>query len=115
MSSTDTPASSNAARMAPAAPAPSGCGLDRWYASLLSPAPASRTSASTSGSSSANPAASPIDIPPRSIAQGRQGSRDSNSREPNPNKEDIPTEPTPPPPTTPQSPPRPPPLPPSPH
>ena len=57
---------------------PSGCGEDMWCPSLLAPAPSSaaRLAGAASGrSSSTRPAASPMLMPSRSAAQGREGPR----------------------------------------
>ena len=74
------PRAASARSIASRAPRPSGCGVDMWYASQLSPTPTS-TAPSPSRSSSANPAPSPIEMPLRSGSNGRQGAPESSSSE----------------------------------
>src|SRR5437764_1378768 len=70
-------AASSACSMAARAPRPCGCGADMWCASLDSPTPSSSTAFASrlapGRSSSANAAASPMEIPSRATSKARHG------------------------------------------
>src|SRR6185437_563711 len=81
------PARASASSSAACAPRPSGCGVDMWYASDDSPWPSRRGArgAASMRSSSAKPAASPIEMPSRCTSNGRQACVETSSSEWNPN------------------------------
>src|SRR4051812_37693394 len=66
------------------------------HASALSPQPVKHTAASASGSSSAKPAASPIEMPLRDASHGRHGLADNSPSDQNPCSVDSASEPAPP-------------------
>ena len=74
-----SPARRSAARIASAAPAPSGCGAVEWCASQVAAQPLSRAKmvaprrrANVSDSNTSTPAPSPMLVPARSASKGRQ-------------------------------------------